>query len=216
MRRSNAPSVLLGRQNGDVQPPSRASLPLSSRPPPNGSLRSSSSSSSTVGKTSNDTGAPDVIERMPLFGFLEIPNNLQKKFELPKGCVVTKETLALRQRKTLGRNASFQPFTAAMLKSGYKHPVPMASGSCDDDDDNGDMEALPVANLPPFEPLVLWKNENDPEHKIEVIPSLAAKLRPHQREGVKFLFECTMGMRGFQGSGYVCLPLLRKGDRTGD
>lgn len=136
---------------------------------------------------------------MPLFDFLEIPNNLKKKFELPKGCVVTKETLALRQRKMLGGNKTFVPLTAAMLREGYTHPVLPTIAPCEEDD--GDMEELPVAHLPPFEPLVLWTNPDDPEHKIEVIPTLAAKLRPHQREGVQFLFECTMGLRGFQGNG---------------
>lgn len=33
----------------------------------------------------------------------------------------------------------------------------------------------------------------------QVIPELACKLRPHQREGVQFLFECVMGLRGFEG-----------------
>lgn len=37
----------------------------------------------------------------------------------------------------------------------------------------------------------------------QVIPQLASKLRPHQREGVQFLFECTMGLRGFEGQGCI-------------
>lgn len=36
-----------------------------------------------------------------------------------------------------------------------------------------------------------------------MIPSLASKLRPHQREGVQFLFDCTMGMKGFEGEGCI-------------
>lgn len=32
---------------------------------------------------------------------------------------------------------------------------------------------------------------------------MASKLRPHQREGVQFLFECTMGLRGFDGQGCI-------------
>ena len=138
---------------------------------------------------------------MPLFDFLEIPNNLKKKFELPKGCVVTKETLALRQRKMLGGNKTFVPLTAAMLRDGYTHPVLPTIAPCDEDD--GDMEELPVAHLPPFEPLVLWTNPDDPEHKIEVIPTLAAKLRPHQREGVAFMFQCIHGLRDFAGAGCI-------------
>ena len=37
----------------------------------------------------------------------------------------------------------------------------------------------------------------------QVIASLASKLRPHQREGVQFLFDCTMGMKGFEGEGCI-------------
>lgn len=71
------------------------------------------------------------------------------------------------------------------------------------DEDEPEEEQLPKANLPPFEPLVLWADPDDADNKIEVIPSLACKLRPHQREGVQFLFECTMGLRGFEGQGCI-------------
>lgn len=73
---------------------------------------------------------------------------------------------------------------------------------CTSEEENEE-EQLPSSNLPPFEPLVLWTDPNNPEKKIEVIPELACKLRPHQREGVQFLFECTMGMRGFDGQGCI-------------
>jgi DNA repair and recombination protein RAD54 and RAD54-like protein len=38
---------------------------------------------------------------------------------------------------------------------------------------------------------------------LQVVPDLACKLRPHQREGVQFLFECTMKLRGFEGEGCI-------------
>ena len=34
-------------------------------------------------------------------------------------------------------------------------------------------------------------------------PVLAQKLRPHQREGVKFMYECVMGLRDFNGQGCI-------------
>ena len=34
-------------------------------------------------------------------------------------------------------------------------------------------------------------------------PALTAKLRPHQREGVKFMYECVMGLRDFGGQGCI-------------
>jgi DNA repair and recombination RAD54-like protein len=59
------------------------------------------------------------------------------------------------------------------------------------------------SSIPPHEPLVLWTDDNNPANKVEVIPELACKLRPHQREGVTFLFQCTMGLRGFEGNGCI-------------
>ena len=77
----------------------------------------------------------------------------------------------------------------------------------DEQEEDDGAEELPVAHLPPFEPLVLWEDAAEPNpevrHKVEVIPELASKLRPHQREGVAFLFECTMGLRGFHGNGCI-------------
>jgi SNF2 family DNA or RNA helicase len=36
-----------------------------------------------------------------------------------------------------------------------------------------------------------------------VPPVLAKWLRPHQREGVQFVYQCVMGMRSFQGNGCI-------------
>lgn len=42
-----------------------------------------------------------------------------------------------------------------------------------------------------FEPLVLWQAGSDEDdHRISVDPRLCKWLRPHQREGVQFMFEC--------------------------
>ncbi|PLB48175.1 hypothetical protein P170DRAFT_386497 [Aspergillus steynii IBT 23096] len=38
---------------------------------------------------------------------------------------------------------------------------------------------------------------------VVVDPILGKHLRPHQREGVKFLYECVMGMRSFNGEGAI-------------
>jgi SNF2 family DNA or RNA helicase len=47
-----------------------------------------------------------------------------------------------------------------------------------------------------------------PEHhyskkSVEVPGVLAKWLRPHQREGVSFMYECVMSMRGFNGAGCI-------------
>jgi hypothetical protein len=104
----------------------------------------------------------------------------------------------LRKVKRLGGPKQFH-----IVRPGdYANALVRHTGlSPDDGSEENDEEGLPtsVSNLPPFEPLVLWSHPDDAENKVEVIPQLACKLRPHQREGVQFLFECTMGLRGFEG-----------------
>ncbi|PIK49390.1 putative DNA repair and recombination protein RAD54B [Apostichopus japonicus] len=50
-----------------------------------------------------------------------------------------------------------------------------------------------------------WQNNNSQSSVVDVVvdPYLVCKLRPHQREGVVFMYECTMGMRGFAGNGVI-------------
>jgi DNA repair and recombination protein RAD54B len=53
--------------------------------------------------------------------------------------------------------------------------------------------------------LVMKRPKHCPKGKqivdVVVDPLLTDKLRPHQREGVKFLYECVMGLRDFNGQG---------------
>ena len=55
--------------------------------------------------------------------------------------------------------------------------------------------------------LVMKRPESVPQGKqvvdIVVDPLLTKHLRDHQREGVKFMYECVMGMRGFYGQGAI-------------
>ena len=67
-------------------------------------------------------------------------------------------------------------------------------------------EDVPEELPPGVEPLVLWEGF-DAEGKelppVSVDNMLVKFLRPHQREGVKFMFECVMGLRGFDGNGCI-------------
>ncbi len=55
---------------------------------------------------------------------------------------------------------------------------------------------------PPIEPLILWEPEEGQGGKcVEVDTMLCKWLRPHQREGVQFMFECVAGLRQFGGQG---------------
>ena len=57
--------------------------------------------------------------------------------------------------------------------------------------------------LPPgVEELVLWKSSDD-SAQVRVDNMLTKFLRPHQREGVQFLFECVNGLREHDGQGAI-------------
>lgn len=142
------------------------------------------------------------IQTMPLFGFLSIPESMKRQFKVPSGCDITAESIALRKVKTLGGRKSFQPLRPSGVAQ-FKRlsPLQEAAGAAEEEEEN--LDGAPSNLLPPFDPLVLWEATDGSGHKIEVIPELAIKLRPHQREGVQFLFECTMGLRGFEGEGCI-------------
>ncbi|XP_072163961.1 DNA repair and recombination protein RAD54B-like [Diadema setosum] len=50
-----------------------------------------------------------------------------------------------------------------------------------------------------------WQHNERDDTVVDVVvdPHLTAQLRPHQREGVLFLYECIMGLRQFQGNGAI-------------
>ena len=59
--------------------------------------------------------------------------------------------------------------------------------------------------------IVLLNNFSQLEHNREglditdvvVDPHLSGHLRPHQRDGVVFLYECILGLRNFNGNGAI-------------
>ncbi|KAL8651023.1 MAG: hypothetical protein Q9226_004890 [Calogaya cf. arnoldii] len=62
--------------------------------------------------------------------------------------------------------------------------------------------SAPQCLLPPSDALVM-KRPGDAKVDVVVDPILSKKLREHQREGVKFLYECVMGLRDFNGQGAI-------------
>ena len=73
-------------------------------------------------------------------------------------------------------------------------------------------EPLLVAGAPEIEPLIVWTPSDEekaaqPDRpwaaSIAVPTFLCAKLRPHQRDGVRFMLECVLSMRHFKGSGCI-------------
>jgi len=54
------------------------------------------------------------------------------------------------------------------------------------------------------QPLVLWEPNGDEDGEPVSVDGMLTKwLRPHQREGVQFLFECVTGMREYDGQGCI-------------
>ena len=53
------------------------------------------------------------------------------------------------------------------------------------------------------EPLVLWAPSEGEGAAVSVDRMLTKWLRPHQREGVAFMFECVAGLRAYEGQGCI-------------
>lgn len=91
--------------------------------------------------------------------------------------------------------------------TGSPEPVPaegefkVEEGEGGEGEGDGGAAAAPPADEKPFEPLVLWEaGPAEDDHRISVDPRLCRWLRPHQREGVQFMFECGEGRGRVVGS----------------
>jgi hypothetical protein len=78
-------------------------------------------------------------------------------------------TLELRKTKRLGAPKNFQIVRPGEYGGFLKPQFTETTGN---EDEAAEEEGLPVSNLPPFEPLVLWTDPNDPTNKVEVNDNL--------------------------------------------
>lgn len=109
---------------------------------------------------------------------------------------------SLKRSLALVTNPNANPGSAPAAFAAYKKPlldktvVPKIVGK-------------PVPRHDPNAPdaLVMPRPKSVPKGRqivdVVVDPLLAKNLRPHQREGVRFLYECVMGMRSFNGEGAI-------------
>lgn len=141
----------------------------------------------------------DVV-RAPVLSFLTVPGTVKRAFKLPGGAKRTDESVALLKRKTLGLRKSFVPIGISKFKVPVQQPPPEVPEVQEEENSTG---STPEDDVP-YEPLVLWQND-DPEnpHSVSVDPKLCKFLRPHQREGVQFVYECLLGARDFEGNGCI-------------
>jgi hypothetical protein len=156
MRRSLCPS-----QQGKRQSSGGGSQPLSS--------------STRTRRQADDDEV--VIERMPLFGFLEIPEQLHRHFRIPSGCKITQQSVELRKVKSLGPRKVFRNVMPGDLKGLKLTPFQPVMMDCVGDDGDDDVEGSIKAALPPHEPLVLWR-ESVPHSHCE-----DGECSPHSSEG---------------------------------
>lgn len=162
-------------------------------------------------------GTSLTVKRLPFLSFVNIEperreraaQKLRQAFISPCDAAGrTSESNRLLQVKTLGMR---RRWTGNVSQPLIPHNLPPLV--IEDDEPSLDAEsdkptpileepATPLApDAPP--PLVLWTSEEDPELKV-VVPTIVGKfLRPHQREGVQFMYDCVSQVRGFDGQGCI-------------
>ncbi|DBA00028.1 TPA: hypothetical protein N0F65_002031 [Lagenidium giganteum] len=161
------------------------------------------------------SGSSMTIKRLPFLSFLNVPQNraesaqkLRQPFRSPCANGRSSESERLLQVKTLGMR---RRWSGSVNKPLIRHELPPVPIEVPLEPEAENREAEPVVESPatsnpasePVPPLVLWQSEENPEIKV-VVPEIVGKfLRPHQREGVQFMFDCVSGVRGFAGNGCI-------------
>lgn len=162
-------------------------------------------------------GTSLTVKRLPFLSFVNVQperreqaaQKLRQAFVSPCDAAGrTSESNRLLQVKTLGMR---RRWTGNVSQPLIPHNLPPLV--IEDDEPSLDAEpeqptaipeepaAPPAPDAPP--PLVLWTSEEDPELKV-VVPTIVGKfLRPHQREGVQFMYDCVSQVRGFDGQGCI-------------
>jgi DNA repair and recombination RAD54-like protein len=105
-------------------------------------------------------------------------------------------------RRALIARKQFVPWGA----SGKPFQAPVKFIPQSSDDPAAEAAAAPVELPPGIEPLVLWEPPPGTEgegNPVRVDNMLTRFLRPHQREGVQFMFECVCGLRSYDGHGCI-------------
>jgi DNA repair and recombination protein RAD54 and RAD54-like protein len=158
------------------------------------------------------------IKRLPVLSFFTIPTEertekLKQSFKSPCEAHRTDESNRLLRVKTLGMRRRW----GTGMKPMVKHDLPPVQLEDVDDNPLADFENQQPNIIveeppkpppgpddpPPPPPLVLWQSEQDPALQV-VVPEIVGKfLRPHQREGVQFMFDCVTRIRGFEGEGCI-------------
>ncbi|GLD99450.1 hypothetical protein PINS_up008169 [Pythium insidiosum] len=165
------------------------------------------------------SGASLSIKRLPFLSFLTVPaehreeqaQRLRQPFKSPCESNRSGESERLLRVKTLGMRRRWTG-ASGLFKPLVKHDLPPIEDEdvadlAENQNPNVETAPLPTVAAAPAEekapPLVLWQSEDDPSVQV-IVPEILAKfLRPHQREGVQFMFDCVTRVRGFDGEGCI-------------
>jgi hypothetical protein len=164
-----------------------------------------------------------VVHRAPVVPFLSVPKKVlfrQYRAPMPSGWRMPRTEAAAMaasarsaskgRRPCLGMTRKLTPIS---LGKGFRpfKITEAAQGDDDDDDNSGDSDDSGEEDKGPdklaqayeLNPLVLWEDPEGSGHQV-IVPLIIGKyLRDHQREGVRFLFECVCGLREFEGKGCI-------------
>nr|CCA25191.1 DNA repair and recombination protein RAD54 putative [Albugo laibachii Nc14] len=151
---------------------------------------------SVINGDDSSTYASNSIKQLPILSFLNVSSKeindekLCQPFRNPWKHSRSTESERLSNIKTLG--------VRRRLVSIHSGPIQ----NCDLQIETDYVEPLepaiiqqleeiePEIQKPSFEPLILWQHEEEKERRV-VVPDILTKfLRPHQRDGVQFLFDC--------------------------
>ncbi|KAI0045277.1 hypothetical protein FA95DRAFT_1561280 [Auriscalpium vulgare] len=96
-------------------------------------------------------------------------------------------------------DSSTKKYVAPTSFYGKPAPKPAAKGPLHDPDGEGAI----VMKAPTQEHINRFNKRGLPVVPVVIDPILARRLRPHQVEGVKFMYECVMGLRKHEGQGCI-------------
>ena len=113
--------------------------------------------------------------------------------DFPRRLFSPLQSLGVRRPITFMTSSKFRPPSPPETLA--EGELVLQEGDENDGDGEDGQKTPPAADEDAYEPLVLWEagaEEND--HRVSVDPRLCKWLRPHQREGVQFMFECGKGL----------------------
>lgn len=138
-----------------------------------------------------------LVERAPILACLKVPPEvlLRRAFKPPIDCgwCMPVEEMGLgsqnKGKRSLGMSNNRRPPSSF---GGYRTISPE------------EMQEIEEVKVPGYDPCVMWEPEEGQEGRAVTVAGFVGRfLREHQREGVRFVFECVCGLRPYNGMGCI-------------